>query len=71
MSGYKTIGYHVAIGVSTDRNGCVVLIFKEIMANNASAPQAANHKQSLVMDALAAVRSCVGFLSSKCYNVAC
>ena len=40
-SGYKKIGQHGAIGVSIDRNGCTVLIFKEIWANDAPAPQAA------------------------------
>ena len=38
---YKKIDYHGAIGISIDRNGWNVFIFKEISANDASAVQAA------------------------------
>ena len=39
--GDKKIGYHTAIGVSIDRNGCAVIIFKGIWDNDALASQAA------------------------------
>ena len=55
------IDYHGAIGVSVDRNGCAVLIFKEILCLRLTIPT----KQSFVMDALASVRPHIGFLSPK------
>ena len=45
-SEYKTIGYHGALGVSIDRNGCAVLIFKGICANDASILQAVSSSHS-------------------------
>ena len=35
---YKKIGFHGATGISSDCNDCAVFIFKEIVANDVSAP---------------------------------
>ena len=35
----KTIGYHGAIGVAIEDNGCTALTLKKIWANNVSTPQ--------------------------------
>ena len=65
-SGYKNIDYHGATGIFIDCNGCAVLIFKEIWANDATAKQA----KLLVMRVLASVRPCIGSPSPKCGSFA-
>ena len=37
------IGYHDAINVSIDHNGCAILIFKEMWTRDISAPKTASN----------------------------